>query len=1154
LTAACPTCGTTNEPAAKFCGECGASLAERATTRTVGADSVDERDQVPAVPSFERRLVSVLFADLVGFTTLSESRDAEDVRELLARYFDTSKGLISRYGGVVEKFIGDAVMAVWGTPVANEDDAERAVRAGLELAAAVAELGEEVGASALRARVGVLTGEAAVNLFARDQGMVAGDLVNTASRIQSAAEPGAVFVGEATRRATEAAIAYEDVGSFVLKGKAEPVPLWRADRVVGLIGGVMRSPVLEPPFVGRDRELRLMKEVFHGTVDESHAHLVSVMGVGGIGKSRLSWEFEKYIDGLALETWWHRGRCLAYGDGVAFWALAEMVRMRAGILEDEAPSSASAKLRAAVDRHLPDPSERRFVEPRLAQLLGLEDRPSGDQENLLSAWRTFFERLSETMPVILVFEDIHWADSALIDFIEYLLDWSRERPIFVLTLARPDLLDRRPTWGAGKRAFTSIPLEPLTTASMEQLLVGPLPGLPDELRTKILDRAEGVPFYAVETVRMLLDRGLIVRDGDAYRPTGPIDTLEVPETLQALIAARLDGLEPQERLLVQDASVLGKSFTVAGLVATTGRPAEELEPLLASLVRKEVVAPTADPMSPERGQYAFLQDLVKVVAYDTMSKRERKRRHLASADHLIATTDEDDVIEVVAAHLVDAYRAEPNDDDAQEIKRRARLALIRAGDRAASLGARAEARRHFEQASELSVDPLEAAALLERAGIETIASGQVDDGIALLGRALDDFESLGATHPAARVTARIGEQLWNRGKSAQAIDMMERAYSVLAEEEPDADLATLAAQLARFHFFAGGIKAATDRLEVALDLAEAYALPELLSETLNTKGVIAAANVRLHEAIALIRSSLDIALENESPSAALRAYYNLTDSLMNVDDVRASVEMLREGLTYARRVGNRIWEAGFAGQTYGLYVLGEWDEILALRSSVADMDPEMFRAFNSSVGLMTLLHLQRGDLEAAREAHRQFPGMETSDDVQERSFWLLGRAALALTEGDHEDALAIGRSLLAVPELGAMAETSKEGFVVSVEAAIRLEDPEAGNAVLKDFENSPPGRRSRYIEAHDRRFRARLSEVAEAADALFAEAVDRFDAIEAGFWGPATQLERTERLVAEGRPEEARSLLEMSRPTLERLSARPWLERADALEAALGDH
>jgi len=340
----------------------------------------------------ERRLVSVLFADLVGFTTLSESRDAEEVRELLSRYFDSCKRLILLYGGTVEKFIGDAVMAVWGTPTAQEDDAERAVRAALDLVAMVSTLGREVGAPELRARAGVLTGEAAVTLGAEGEGMVAGDLVNSASRIQSVAEPGKVLVGERTRRASEAAIAYEDAGSHELKGKAEPVLLFRALRVTGARGGALKSEGLEPPFVGRERELRLVKELFHASAEEKKAHLVSVVGIAGIGKSRLSWEFEKYVDGLIEDVWWHRGRCLAYGDGVAYWALAEMVRMRCGIVEEEEPSSAREKLRAALAEHIADPQERRWVEPRLAHLLALEEGAAGDQENLFSAWRIFFER------------------------------------------------------------------------------------------------------------------------------------------------------------------------------------------------------------------------------------------------------------------------------------------------------------------------------------------------------------------------------------------------------------------------------------------------------------------------------------------------------------------------------------------------------------------------------------------------------------------------------------------------------------------------------------------------------------------------------------------------------------------------------------------
>ncbi len=316
LGAVCPSCGTANELGERFCGECGTPLEAGALPATTPAVSV------------ERRLVSVLFADLVGFTPLSEDRDAEEVRDLLSRYFELAAEVIGRYGGVVEKFIGDAVMAVWGTPVAQEDDAERAVRAALELVAAVSAFGGETGMPELGARAAVLTGEAAVNLGAAGQGMVAGDLVNAASRVQGAADPHAVLVGDPTRRATEAAIAYADAGLHELKGKTEAMQLWRAVRVTAGRAGGLKSQGLEPPFVGRDRELRLAKELFHASTDEHKAHLLSITGIAGIGKSRLAWELFKYLDGITQDVVWHRGRCLAYGDGVTYWALAEMVRMR----------------------------------------------------------------------------------------------------------------------------------------------------------------------------------------------------------------------------------------------------------------------------------------------------------------------------------------------------------------------------------------------------------------------------------------------------------------------------------------------------------------------------------------------------------------------------------------------------------------------------------------------------------------------------------------------------------------------------------------------------------------------------------------------------------------------------------------------------------
>ena len=339
LVALCVSCGAALLAGKSFCADCGTPVATLPSVPTPVEGSQPPAGRGPT----ELRLVSVLFCDLVGFTPLSEARDPEEVRELLTGYFDLARGIVARYGGVVEKFIGDAVMAVWGVPQAQEDDAERAVRAGLELVSAVATYGYELAHFELAARVGVVTGQAATT-ETPEEGFVVGDRVNTAARIQAVAPPGCCYVDESTRRATDAAIVYDDAGVHELKGKSEPVQLFQAVRVVAGVGGALKSEGLEAPFVGRDRELRLVKDLFHASAEESRAHLVSVTGIAGIGKSRLAWEFYKYMDGLSDCSCWHRGRCLSYGEGVAYWALAEMVRGRAGILEGEDAASVTSKL------------------------------------------------------------------------------------------------------------------------------------------------------------------------------------------------------------------------------------------------------------------------------------------------------------------------------------------------------------------------------------------------------------------------------------------------------------------------------------------------------------------------------------------------------------------------------------------------------------------------------------------------------------------------------------------------------------------------------------------------------------------------------------------------------------------------------------------
>jgi class 3 adenylate cyclase/tetratricopeptide (TPR) repeat protein len=1138
LALACPACGSPYGPGDVFCGECGSSLPEAAAAPVAPSAPVH-------APVAERKLVSVLFADLVGFTSLSESRDAEDTRELLSRYFDSCRRLIELYGGTVEKFIGDAVMAVWGTPTATEDDAERAVRAALDLVAAVSALGDEVGAPDLRARAGVLTGEAAVTLGAEGEGMVAGDLVNTASRIQAEAEPGAVLVGDATRRATEQTVVYEEAGSHELKGKEEPVALWQALRVVSGARGSLKSEGLEAPFVGRDRELRQIKELFHTCAESRKASLVSVAGIAGIGKSRLAWEFYKYFDGLPQLTYWHRGRCLSYGDGVTYWALADMVRMRCRIVEEEGPETALEKLRAAVEEHLTDPDERAFVEPRLAHLLGLAEHEVRDRQDLFAAWRLFFERLAEVYPTVLAFEDMQWADASLLDFVEYLLEWSRDHPLYVITLARPELLERRPNWGAGLRNFTSLFLEPLSESAMEELLDGLAPGLPETVRGQILARAEGVPLYAVETVRMLLDRGMLAQEGSVYRPVGEIGELEVPETLHALIAARLDGLSPEERRLLQDGAVLGKTFTRDGLAALSGESPEALEPLLASLVRKEVLGLQTDARSPEHGQYGFLQDLVRHVAYETLSKRERRARHLTAAAYLEATfADEDEIVEVVAAHYLDAYEAAPDADDSAEIREKARGALVRAGDRAESLAASGEAQHYLEQAVALTEEAQARAQLLSRAGGLAMRAADLEAAERLFRQSVALYESEGETHAAARVSSRLAiAERW-QGRMDQALERLESAYAVLSEDEPDEDLAELTARLGGVYAFRGELDLARERLERAASIAESLGSAEVLAQAFSNRSIVALAENRPEESVAFLKQALAISLEHDLDTAGT-ALFNLSDREFHRDRYESALDYLKEGLALNRRRGSRPGEwAHLAEMAYVLYMLGRWDEALA---SAAEIPEDRLESAVTLSLLSSVLEIRihRGELDEARRLLSLYPGLIETKDVQERVSHGGALTALHAAEGRFDDVLTVGLETieLGMEQFGVGSQQVKQAFVHSVDAALALGRRDRIDELLALVDGAPPGLRPPFLAAQAQRCRARLD-----GDPLdLAAAATQFRHLDLPFWLAVVQLEQAELL---GRTGEAERLLAEARATFVQLGAKPWLDRLDAAEAA----
>ncbi len=581
--------------------------------------------------------------------------------------------------------------------------------------------------------------------------------------------------------------------------------------------------------------------------------------------------------------------------------------------------------------------------------------------------------MSDTAPVALVFEDLHWADTALLDFIEHLLEWSRAKPIFVLALTRPELLESRPDFGVHGRSATRLALEPLDDDAMDALLDGLVPGLPGEVRGQIRGRADGIPLYAVETVRMLLDRGALTRDGDTLRVVGSLDDLDVPETLHALIAARLDSLEPEERQLIQHAAVLGKTFGARGLAALSDTDEESVAPALERLVRKELLTIDADPRSPERGQYGFLQALVQRVAYETLARRERGRLHRAAASFLEheAGIDPDEIAEVIAAHHRDAFEADPNGPDAAASRLAAGAWLERAGERAASLGAPEDGQRAFDDAAAIAEDPAERARLLERAGRLAEQASRFAEGEERLRASVEIFTAVGDPHAAARAASSLGLTLWRLNRSDEALATMRPALEALSHEDHDVDVGKLAAALARIEHFAGEQARAYECVELALDVAEEHRDMALLSEALNTKSLLLPAS-RQAEQHALLREALRIAEEHDLTEQLIRAINNLIVHAEAYDRPAEAAALLQQAIDIARARGHRAYLTWFgAGLVTEHFENGDWDEAFALAGETL---PEGTMHTGNAIGAAVtaaMASFERADDEGARPG---FPG------------------------------------------------------------------------------------------------------------------------------------------------------------------------------------
>jgi class 3 adenylate cyclase/tetratricopeptide (TPR) repeat protein len=975
----CPHCGEENPERARFCLACGDALVAESTAGE------------------ERKVVSVLFVDLVGFTNRSDRADPEDVRATLRPYHERVKTDIERFGGTVEKFIGDAVMAVFGAPVTYEDDAERAVRSALRILETIDDLRSD--GLELAVRAAVTTGEVVVALGARPErgeGIATGDVVNVAARLQSAAPVGGVLVDEATVRLTETAIVYEQAAAVEAKGKSEPISVWRALHARSLVG--QPEAATETPFVGREHERTLLFESFLRAERESSVQLVTVVGEPGIGKSRLVTELRTELDARPEIVTWRHGRCLPYGEGITFWALGEIVKAEAGILESDDQDDVAAKLEQAVASHFEDESDRTWVVSRLGPLVGSAGNVAASREETFAAWRRFLEAMAAQRPCVLVVEDLHWADGALMEFLEHLLDWSLPVPLFLLCTARPELFERQPAWGGGKRNATTISLSPLSTEESGRLLRLLLDRtlLPADTQEVLLERAGGNPLYAEQFARMLAERGSVA-------------DLAVPETVHALVAARLDTLRPELKALLQDAAVVGRVFWSGAVASVGNRDRDAVRRDLNELMHREFVRPIRIAAIAGEEEFSFWHALVRDVAYQQIPRSPRAEKHRAAAEWVETTAAERvaDHAEILVHHYGEALElARAAGAEHPGLARELLRFLLLAGERASNLDTSA-AEKYYRRAIALA-ETDEHALGTARAGLAEILvhRGDVAESVELYELAIAAFRSLDE-RAAGKTLNQLATLTWGRGDVARSEALGLESIAILEHGHAGPELVAAYGSEALRYAIAGNFASATPLIEKGFAVARECNVQQVTA-LLNAQASVAGYQGD-RACLEYVQEAIELGLRLGLGRSTSVSMNNRGDALAYFVGIREARGQWDEAIAFSRSRGlgeTEMWQRG--ERLRALYHVGEWHELVRETDHVIARDR---RYGGGQLGVIARVHLShvlvhRGAVsEAAAHAEALLPKARASGDPQVVVPGLTCAALVAASLGDDARAL-----------------------------------------------------------------------------------------------------------------------------------------------------